>query len=155
MPVTDKLEYRGYFNTSPECWSVFTEVVGHEFGDAVLYGQAHQISVDAYAVQHAGGSHPDKSVDIHLAGLYLVLERCLAPPSVPRLLQRLAGTIESWPHFPPPADRGSLTVLEVALADSGEDHIRIVRSWGSEVWDAWSDYHQDVATLVRQQLGLD
>lgn len=68
MPLGDTTVYDGYFNTSPECWSVFTEVVGHEFGNAVVFGQVHQLTVDAYAVQHAGGSHPDKSIAVHLVG---------------------------------------------------------------------------------------
>jgi hypothetical protein len=73
LPITadPRATYDGYFNCSPECWSIFTEVIGREFSNAVLFGQVHHLTVEAYAVQHAGGSHPDKSVDIHLAGLYL------------------------------------------------------------------------------------
>ena len=52
-----------------------------------VFGQVHQLTVDAYAVQHAGGAHPDKSVGVHLCGLHLVLVQENAPPSVPPLLQ--------------------------------------------------------------------
>ena len=50
------LAYRVYecnFNSSPECWSVFEEVLAAEFQNAVLFGQVHQLTVDTYAVQHA------------------------------------------------------------------------------------------------------
>ncbi len=153
MPVSERVPYDGYFNVSPECWSVFTEVVGSEFGHAVLFGQAHQLTVDAYAVQHAGGSHPDKSVDVHLCGLHLVLERGLVPARVGPLLQRLVGAVSEWPHFPPPAERGSLTVFDVAMADDLEGHVRVVREWARGVWAAWSEHHAAVARLVEGVLG--
>ena len=130
-------------------------MLGSEFGNAILFGGVHQLTVDTYAVQHAGGPHPDKSIAIHLCGLHLVLERGVAPTSVPRLHQRLADAVQAWPHFPPPADRGRLTVLDVALADSVGAHIQMVREWARVVWGAWSPYHAEVADLVSGHLGLD
>ncbi len=94
MPRRDTASYDGYYNTTPECWEVYTEVLSAEFSNAVLFGQVHQLTVDAYAVQHAGGPHPDKSVGVHLAGLYLVLVRGIRPMNVPRLLQDLARQVE-------------------------------------------------------------
>jgi hypothetical protein len=152
IPISERAAYDGYYNTSPDCWSVYTEVLGAEYSDAVLFGQVHQLTVDTYAVQHPGGPHPDKSIAIHLAGLHLVLDRDFPPPNVPRLLQRLAGSVQAWPHFPPPADLGSLTVLDVALADSAQGHLDTVRRWAGSVWGAWSQYHAQVADLVRQHL---
>lgn len=153
MPASDRVLYDGYFNVSRECWSVFTEVVGVEFGDAVLFGQAHQLTVDAYAVQHAGGVHPDKSVDIHLCGLHLALERGVTPARVPPHLQRLAGAMKEWPHFEPPTDRGALTVFDVAMAEGPEEHLRVVREWAAAVWESWSEHHESVAELVGRYLG--
>jgi len=151
-PVTESLVYDGYFNTSPECWQVYTEVLGPEFGDVWLFGLVHQLTVDAYAVQHAGGMHPDKSVGIHLAGLYLVLEKGFAPTGVPRLLQRLAASIQAWPHFVPPDAAGLPTVHDIARAESPEAHIDRVHVWSRSVWRAWSSYHATVAGLVKRNL---
>jgi hypothetical protein len=36
MPINPSAVYEGYYNTSPECWSVYTEVLGSEFGNALL-----------------------------------------------------------------------------------------------------------------------
>jgi len=152
MPAGHGAVYDGYFNTSPECWSVFTEVVGEEFGNAVLFGQAHQLTVDAYAVQHAGGRHPDKSVDVHLSGLHLVLEHGKSPPEVAPLLKRLADAVREWPHFPPPAATSGLTVLDVALASGPLEHAERVRAWASGVWKTWSASHAGVAELVARHL---
>lgn len=148
MPVSDRAAYHGYYYASPECWSVYTEVLGSEFSSASLFGQVHQLTVDAYAAQHAGGAHPDKSVGIHLCGLHLVLDRGIAPTAVPRSLQRLAGAVRQWPHFPAPAHKLSLTVFDVALCASAEEHIKTVRQWADLVWKAWWQYHAAVADLV-------
>ncbi len=155
MPVSEAAFYDGNYNTSPECWSVYTEVLGSEFSNAVLFGQVHQLTVDTYAVQHAGGKHPDKSVAIHLAGLHLILDRGVHPPNVPKLHQRLAAAVKTWPHFPPPADAGSVTVFDVALSDSVEEHIKTARVWAALVWKAWSGHHSEVAGLVDRYLALD
>ena len=149
MPLSPRA-YDRKFHASAECWSVFEEVLAAEFQDAVLFGQVHQLTVDTYAVQHAGGNHPDKSVCIHLVGLYLVLERSVAPVDVPRRLQRLAVRT-SWPHLEPPEERGRLTVCDVALADSPQTKALRVRGWAAEVWKAWSAHH-DVARELANDL---
>jgi hypothetical protein len=146
--------YDGYYNTSPACWSIYTEVLAEEYSNAVLFGQVHQLTVDAYAVQHAGDGHPDKSVGIHLAGLHLALEGGVRPPDVPALLQRLAQSIERWPHFEPPTLSDDVpTVFDVALAEDMNAHIERSRHWAQRVWAAWAPHHDAVADWVAQHLG--
>ena len=155
MPASGETTYDGYYNTSPECWSVYTEVLGSEFNNALLFGQVHQLTVDSYAVQHAGGAHPDKSIAIHLSGLHLVLDRGVASPAVPPFLQRLAGAVREWPHFTPPTDMGSVTVCDIALSDSVKDHIEGVRRWAGFMWKAWHEHHAAVKDLVTRHLTLE
>src|SRR5438093_4006756 len=50
MP-TGSRTYNRKFNASAECWSVFEDVLAKEFQSAFLFGQVHQLTVDAYAVQ--------------------------------------------------------------------------------------------------------
>lgn len=152
MPVTDRPVDMPYFNASPECWLVTTEVLAAEYENAALFGQVHQLTVDTYAVQHAGGPHPDKSVAVHLAGLHLVLIRGLPPTSVPPLLQRLASTVSEWPHFDPPSMMGTPTACDVALAGSPDEHRGKVRDWAAAVWAAWSPHHPRIATFVDRHL---
>jgi len=133
-------EYTRKFHASAECWSVFEQVLAAEFGNAVLFGQVHQMTVDAYAVQHAGGNHPDKSVCVHLAGLCLMLEKGVAPVRVPPLLQRIARRA-AWPHLEPPAGLASMTIRDVALSGSMEAHVERVRRWAGEVWELWRPHH--------------
>lgn len=144
----------GYYNASPECWSLYTEVLGAEYSNAVLFGQVHQLTVDAYAVQHAGGPHPDKSVDIHLAGLHLSIVRGIRSPYVPPLLQRIASGNTDWPHFAPPGAEWTMTVFDVAIAAGEfEAHMAAVRAWSAAVWRAWSPHHAAIAAFVEQHLG--
>jgi hypothetical protein len=154
MPNRNTTPVRCYYNTSAECWDLYTEVLATEYSNALLFGQVHQLTVDAYAVQHAGGPHPDKSVDIHLSGLYLSLVDGIRSPQVPPLLQRLASSTRDWPHYKPVTMRTSLTVFDVAMCDSVEDHIRVVRQWANDVWDSWSEYHAEVALLVSDHLKI-
>ena len=154
MPAGKTTTARSYYNTSVECWDLYTEVLGTEYSNAFLFGQIHQFTVNAYAVQHAGGPHPDKSVDIHLFGLYLGLQKGIRSPYIPPLLQRLVAAIEVWPHYEPPTKSVALTVFDLALCDSTEDHIRVSREWAQLVWESWSEYHTDVARLVSHHLSL-
>ena len=149
MPRSSKSNYAGYYHASEECWSVYTEVLGDEYSNAFLFGRVHQVTVDTYAVQHSGGPHPDKSMDVHLTGLYLVMERDMRPTDVPPILQRLAAAVETWPHFTPPAYAGPLTVFDVAMSSSLEEHIDTVRKWGRQVWNAWSHQHDDILALLQ------
>jgi uncharacterized protein DUF5946 len=155
MPVRTTTTSRVYYNTSAECWDLYTEVLATEYSNAFLFGQIHQLTVDTYAVQHAGGPHPDKSVAVHLCGLYLALQKGIRSPNIPPLLQRLVTAIEVWPHYEPPNERGALTVFDVAFCDSTEDHIRVVREWTQAAWESWSEYHNEVARLVSQHLKMD
>ncbi len=148
MPKREAATYHGYYNASPECWLVYTEVLAAEYSNAVIFGQVHQLTVDAYAVQHAGGSHPDKSVDIHLCGLHLVLERGIKPVAAPAIMQRIAGIVDAWPHFAPPPQVSAMTVADIAMTKSMSDHIEIVKKWAALVWKAWSAYHDAVAELA-------
>lgn len=151
MPVSGQ-SYDRKFHASAECWSLFEEVLAAEFQNRDLFVQVHQLTVDAYAVQHAGGRHPDKSVCVHLVGLHLVHERGIAPVAVPRFLQRLASRA-SWPHLDPPGERASLTVCDVARADSPETHALRVREWAAQVWRAWSPRHDVACGLAKELFG--
>ncbi|MGB9006049.1 MAG: DUF5946 family protein [Candidatus Aminicenantales bacterium] len=152
LPKSASARYSGYYSTSPECWGVYTEVLAKEFSDALLFGQVHQLTVDAYAAQHAGGRHPDKSVIIHLCGLHFMLDRGLPPAGISPLHRRLAGRVREWPHLQPPGDMSTLTVSSVAQAESREDHARRARDWAAYVWRAWSPHHQTISRFVSEFL---
>lgn len=154
MPARPGVVNTSYFHASPECWTVFGEVLAAEYSNAVLFGQVHQITVDAYAAQHAGGRHPDKSVGIHLSGLYLAFVKDVRPMGIAPFLQEIANSVTAWPTFPPPAATASRTVLDVALcAGDWETHVRTVREWAFDVWRSWHPQHRVVHELVEGVIG--
>ncbi|MDJ0752237.1 MAG: DUF5946 family protein [Ardenticatenaceae bacterium] len=150
MPADPQLAYDGYYNCTAECWSVYAEVLAFEYGNIVAFSQAHQLTVDTYAVQHAGGRHKAKSVAVHLAGLYAAYELEMPRPQIPKLLQTFANHYTNFPDLTPPPDTGSLTILDVALAEDQLDHVTQVKRWSQQVWHAWGDHHAAVAALVAE-----
>jgi hypothetical protein len=149
MAKTSRPTLHKYFNSSPECWSVCTEVFEAEYSNPLLFAQVHQLTVDTYAVQHAGGQHPDKSVAIHLSGLHLIWDRGIHPTAIPSIHQRLARMVRSWPHFAPPESITSFTVFDIPLSDS---HATAVKEWSRIVWKAWSAHHAAIGQFVGEHL---
>src|ERR1044071_6086319 len=82
MPAGKTTNPRSYYNVTAECWDLYTEVLEAEYSNAFLFGQIHMLTVDTYAVQHAGGPQPDKSLDVHLFGLYLSLQKGVRSPYI-------------------------------------------------------------------------
>ena len=154
MPVGDT-PYNGYYNTSDECWTVYSEVLGTEFSNALIFSQVHQLTVDTYAVQHTGGSHPDKSVDVHLAGLYLALVLGVPSIQIPGHLQQIVRSVgRGWPHFTPPRSTGPMDISSIAMASNPAEHVNRCRRWAAVVWDSWNTHHTAVAAWVEQHTRL-
>ena len=138
-----------YIHATAACWAAYGEVLGREFSTPALL-PIHQLSVDSYASQHPGGTHPDKSIAIHLVGLYLVLERQVPTIEMPRRHKHLADAACEWPHFEPPAQLGRICAADVARANSAEAHATAVRAWANSVWTAWSSHHAAIEDFARR-----
>jgi len=142
-------------NASPECWGLHAELVGFELNHPLLVGRYHQLTVDAYGAQHAGGQTGRIRVAYALAGLYLALEQGRSGTAVRALHQRMGRPDASWPDFRRPVSTGALTVADVvaagARAGSVEGHATAVERWARAVWDAWAD-QQDVVRVWTARL---
>lgn len=136
-----------YMASTPGCWQTYGEVLAAEYGD-VTYWPAHQLTVDAYAVQHP--TNPDRrnrqSVAVHLISLHLVLERDVAPQHAPKArshhVKRHRAT--GFPWMDPPPCRGTVTVADVVGAANAEEHFERVRRWADAAWQAWASHHSQV-----------
>jgi hypothetical protein len=151
LPI-DRAVNPGYYHATGECWALFTEVQGVQYGNVVRYQAALQPTVDTYAVQHAGGNHPDKSVAVHLTGLHLHLVRGLRPGMIAPMQQQLASAVGTWPHYPPPDERSPLTIFEVAMADTSALHLQVVRDWSESVWALWVEHHDRISRFISEHL---
>lgn len=145
VPDAEEMRRHLYVGSAPGCFLLYSEVLAREYGD-IRYTPAHQLTVDAYAVQHPGvpERRAVQSVAIHLVGLCLTLERGRGPLELPRLRQRLAAPDRVFPWLTPPASVGEVTVLDVHAASTPEAHRAMVDRWARSAWAAWTPHHDQV-----------
>jgi hypothetical protein len=147
-------------NASPECWQLYGEVQGFELNHRELVRDFHQLTVDAYAAQHAsremGGDVPPISVAYALVGLHLALDRRVSGVEVRAAHQRMGKPDPSWPRLPVPEATGAMTVFDVAAAGamvgSVVGHAEAAQAWAAAVWQAWAAQHATVAALADRLL---
>lgn len=140
----------GHLRSSPGCWALYGEVLAREYEDAA-YMANHQLTVDAYAVQHPGDAPSRaarRSVHLHLASLCAALEHGRSPTEARNMLKRLAdGDFEpEW--LEPPASPGSVTVADVHAAEGVEAHLAAVERWARSAWEAWAPHHDVIVGRV-------
>ena len=142
-----------YYGCSPACWARYGEVLAREFQDPAYFG-LHQLTVDAYAVQHPGipERRAIQSVALHLITLGMIVENRFDPGQGPRLHRRIVER-PSFDWLDPPPMEGRMTVLDVVSAQRPREHQRLVRAWAEDVWQAWAPHHQVVRGWIRE-LGL-
>jgi len=113
----------------------------------------HQHVVDAYAAQHADATTRPIRLTFALVGLYLLAARRLSGKQIQRVHTELARHQQSWPNFPLPLKRGSITVTEVMKAPPGREREAAIRAWCASVWEAYRESHAAVAELLRRHGG--
>lgn len=134
-----------YMASAPGCWSVYGEVLAREYSDPP-YAARHQLTVDAYAIQHPGqpSRQSIQSVAVHLISLCLILERDLAPPRARQAIQKISRDRVQFAWLTPPATRGAVTVAEVHGAEAVAEHLERVSAWAESAWAAWAMHHATV-----------
>ena len=141
LPLPDGAMH-DYIGASPACWAAFGELLAREFQDPA-YGWIHRHTVDVYTVQHPGinDRRQRQSVALHLIGLCHWLEHDVSAPRLTPITGRLANQDRAWPWIEPPITY-ELTVLDVLVATSADEHGRMVREWAESVWQSWSAHHE-------------
>lgn len=141
-----------YIGASPSCWALYGEVLAREYSDPA-YMIVHRLTVDAYAAQHPG--QPERrstqSVWLHLAGLYLTLEKNLPPALVRRLMEAMTGAPDELYWLDPPGGY-EMSIADVVDSGSAQTHRQLIRRWATAVWDAWRIHQAAVRTTVDQRL---
>lgn len=109
----------------------------------------HQHVVDAWAAQHADEKTKPIGLTFALVGLCLHLDHRFSGRQVQRAHMALARRKRDWPHFPLPADRGSVTARDVVATPAGEARRDAIDAWCASVWDAFRKSHEAVEELLR------
>jgi len=138
-------------NASAACWQLYGEVTGYELQHVIRLGRYHQLTVDAYAAQHAGDAGPAIGVAFALIGLHLALEEGLSGNEVRDAHQALAGRFRDWPRFAAPSALPTMTVFDVASAGSPDEHAERVLYWARSEWERWQPAHDAVARLIAER----
>jgi hypothetical protein len=129
---------------SAACWQLYGEIAANEAQHIAKLGRFHQLMVDAYAAQHPVPDGSGIGLAFGLVGLHLALDEGWRGDQVRAAHQALAGVAGKWPRFEPPASRGSMTVFDVAMADSPEAHADLLQRWAADVWAAWYPARNDI-----------
>lgn len=115
------------------------------------HGFIHQHVVDAWAAQHADEKTKPIGLTFALIGLYLHVERGFSGRQVQQVHMALGRSKRTWPSFPLPRERGSVTAIQVMATRAGQERDRAIDSWCASVWDAFSDSHREVAELLQHR----
>ena len=108
----------------------------------------HQHVVDAYSAQHADANTKPITLVFALIGLYLYVERGYSGKQVQRLHMAMGRSRTTWPSMVIPANRGSMTVVDVLAASPGSERDRAIASWCKSVWEAYSVNRPAIAELL-------
>jgi hypothetical protein len=106
--------------------------------------------VDAWAAQHASGDSKPISVAFALIGLHLKFDCNLTGREVQRAHMRLARRRRTWPTFTLPAERGTLSPIDVMAASEGADRDRAIDAWCKSVWKAFAGTHGEIRALLAE-----
>jgi hypothetical protein len=145
-------ESDGRLQNSPECWQLYTELVGATMSQAGRAAAVQQLSIDAYGAQHSGPGVAPITTVFSLLGLFLAVERDVPGYEVREAHQRLAALDARWPELARPERTGEVTVFDVALADDAEDHVRRAHEWARSVWADWAPWRPTIMELTERHL---
>jgi hypothetical protein len=141
-------------HASPACWLLYGEVALYEAEHVAQLGRLHQLMVDAYGAQHADGS-ASIGPAFALIGLCLAFEHDMSGTEVRAAHGYLANRFRNWPAFAPPIEPAPITVFDVAMAGSPDEHATMIERWARAVWESWTPAHHAVGALVEERLPAD
>ena len=138
---------------SAACWALYGKVLARSYTDPD-YHAVHQMVVDAYAAQHAGGlsRREVQSVALCLMTLCLFVEDGVDPAQGPALHKRMVAHRPDFAWLAPPNQPDSMTGANVLSADDKDDYCLLVRKWGCQVWQAWAPHHATIKAWNTQAL---
>ena len=142
------IEYPAHTNmrTSPGCWSFFCELLDREFSNPE-YWPAHQLTVHAYALQHAANNPA-----LHLLALSLRFDHGFSDERILPVMRRASKEKEGLPSVEAPGLPNTVTVVDVCKAAGARGHITAVERWAESVWQSFSASHHAIRSAAARLL---
>ena len=135
------------------CQNLFSTLLAREYTD-FAYARMNFFTTDAHALQHPE-IHGVKNM-AHLIRLCWLIEHNGNPHigmgGPPWFVKHLDGDYRP-PNLEIPANRGAITVVDVASAQNPADYEKMARTWGRSVWDAFAMHHDWARAELGQILG--
>jgi len=128
-----------YMASSPACWHTYGLILAREYNDTSLFGTAHRLTVDAYALQHPGDPgdrRANQSVHLHYVSLYMIFENGAPHNMATKALSILAKT--NFPKLPAAPKSFNYTAADFDLSSS-ENHQQSALEWANSAFEAWSE----------------
>lgn len=150
LPKKDRVLYEKQ-NASAECRALYDELAMYTLSKQDPFF-IHQLIVDSYAAQHAGGVAKNISVVFALIGLCLVVEHNYTGRQVQLLHMKIPK--QKWPAFEPPSQNGIFNVADVLKAGSDQQLDEFIMQWAREVWESWSKHHDWVRQKTLECMAL-
>lgn len=140
-------------SASAACFALYGQVLARSYTHPA-YRRVHQMVVDAYAAQHAGGTgrRVVQSTALCLMTLCLFVEEDVDPLEGPALHKRMVAHRPAFTWLAPPSQPGLMTVADVVAATDAFEHCKLVREWGQQVWQAWVPHHATIRVWNAQAL---
>lgn len=97
VPDVDGATHK-YIGASAGCWAIYGEVLAKEYTEYRTLRSTHRLTADTYAVQHPGtpNRQATQSVTVHLASLYLVLEKGLSGQAATQVFSRILANAKDF-----------------------------------------------------------
>ena len=142
-----------YLLSTPGCWSVYGEVLAREYSD-FAYMAVHDLTVDAYAVQHPGEANPQtiSSLNIHLASLYAYFKLDYPVRELSKVKAQVVRYKDEFIWLEPPSYLGHLTINDILLAENATQHCERVNQWAEDVFNQWQDCYPIVKGLLEKDM---
>ena len=122
------------------CQAVFDELTAHAYAD-LAYASVRDLAFDTYCMQHLETyCRSAKSYAAHLTRLCCGLEYG-GDPHVYEAIQTWLNGAAKIEKPQVLSQLGTMTVLDVRDAPNAEEHIRLVRAWAANVWEAYRSQH--------------
>ena len=140
-----------YLGGLPGCWLLYSAMLAREF--AGFDPEVHRLSVDSYAVQHAGvpGPQTTQSLCVHLVALCLTFEHGWSTNRIRNVMGDLSkGRYFNPVWLEPPTHTYSITVLDLVDAETPEMYGQRVRTWAQATWAAWAPHQQQIGQWANQ-----
>jgi hypothetical protein len=84
--------------------------------------------------------------------LCLFVEDGVDPAMGPALHRRMVAHRPEFSWLEPPRQDHLMTVADVLATSGADQHCRLVREWGRQVWQAWAPHHATVRAYNVQAL---